>query len=308
MYVLTGVSGYLGSTMAEELLRRVDPAELVFTSRNTSALRQFAERGVRTVEADYDNPESLEEAFAGGKRLLMISGMLVGPHRRRQHQNVVEAARRAGIEHVVYTSYLGAGDPENDALVTLDHRFTEEAIMDSGMGWNFMRNSQYADAMAEEQAAMAVASGKSIGNTADGKVAFVARDDVAAVGVELLLGGGTPNTAYDITGPELLTYAQVGALIQEVSGRDVEIIDLTDEQMYAMWDAIGVPRESTGDFSQSPVPWCSDDMVSFGRAIREGSMAAHTTNVTDLTGRPGITLRELMQRAAPNWKVPAEQQ
>ena len=143
--------------------------------------------------------------------------------------------------------------------------------MDSGIGWNFLRNSQYADAMAEEQAAMAVGSGKSIGNTADGKVAFVARDDVAAVGVELLLGGGTPNTAYDITGPELLTYAQVGELIQEVSGRDIEIIDLTDEQMYAMWDAIGVPRESTGDFSKSPVPWCSDDMVSFGRSIRKAT-------------------------------------
>lgn len=307
MYVLTGVSGYLGSTMAEELLGRVDPAELVFTSRNAQALQKFADRGVRTVEADYDNPESLAAAFAGSKRLLMISGMLVGPLRRRQHQNVVEAAQRAGIEHVVYTSYLGAGDPENDALVTQDHRFTEEAIMASGMGWNFMRNSQYADAMAEEQAAMAVASGKSIGNTAAGKVAFVARDDVAAAGVELLLGGGAPNTAYDITGPELLTYAQVGALIQEVSGREIEIIDLTDEQMYAMWDGLGVPRESTGDFSNSPVPWCSDDMVSFGRAIREGKLAAHTTSLTELTGRPGITLRELMQRAAPHWKVPSVQ-
>jgi len=128
-----------------------------------------------------------------------------------------------------------------------------------------MRNSQYGDAMAENQAAIAITTGKSIGNAGDGRVAFIARDDVAAVAAALVSGVGERNRAYDVTGPESVSWNDVAALVAELSGAKVEVVDLTDEQMYAMWDSLGVPREATGDFSRSPVPWCSDGMVSLGR-------------------------------------------
>jgi NAD(P)H dehydrogenase (quinone) len=301
-YIVTGVGGYVGNRAAERLIERVDPSEVIVTSRDPETLARWSARGVQARRADYGDPALLEQAFRGGTRMLMVSAMLVGERRRAQHRHAVDAAKAARVQHIVYTSYLGAGNPELLALVAEDHRFTEEAIAASGVTWSFMRNSQYADAMAEQQGAMAVQSGRSVGNCGDGQVAFVSRDDVAAVGVELLLGKGEPNTAYDVTGPDLLTYRQVGELIAEVSGRDIEIVDLSDDEMYAMWDALGVPREASDD-PDAPVPWCSDDMVSFGRAIREGSMAVRTDVVEQLTGRPAEPLRTVMERFAHTWPV-----
>jgi NAD(P)H dehydrogenase (quinone) len=299
-YIVTGVSGYVGNRVAEILVERVDPARLIVTSRNEETLARWRERGADARYADYGDPDSLVRAFAGGDRLFMVSAMLVGPRRRAQHRHAIDAARAAGVQHVVYTSFLGARDPESKALVSEDHIFTEKAIREAGLGWTFMRNSQYADAMAEQIGQIASSSGKNIHNSGDGLMAFVSRDDVAAAGAELLLGAGEPNTAYEVTGPELLTYGNVGELIAELSGADVESISLSDDDFYAMWDAMGVPREADED-PDAAVPWCSDDMVSFGRDIRAGALAVRSTAVEDLTGRPAETLRTVMERSSPAW-------
>jgi len=306
MYVITGGSGYVGARAAELLLKEVPADQLILTSRNPAALQSFADRGVTVRAADFRDVEQTTEAFRGGKRLLMISTMEVGEERRRQHSNAIEAAKRAGIEYIAYTSYLGTDDPSNDAFVVHDHRHTEQEILRSGLSWNVMRDSQYADAMAIEHAAMSLVTGRSIGNAGDGQVGFVARDDVAAVAVALLLGKGEPNRGYDVTGPELLTQRQVGELIAEISGAPLEIVNLSDEEMYAMWDAAGVPREATDDFSHSPVPWCSHDMVTFGEAIREGRMARLSDTVQQLTGHRGKTMREVMIEASANWPPAAQ--
>lgn len=302
-YVVTGVGGYVGDRAARIVADCVGADRLIVTSRDETVLARWREQGVDARHADYGDSASLDAAFAGGTRLLMVSAMLVGERRRRQHDNAIAAARAAGVQHIVYTSYLGAGDADTQALVAEDHRHTEQRIEASGMTWSFLRNSQYADAMAEQQGAMAVQTGRSIGNTGEGTVAFVSRDDVAAVAAELLLGAGEPSAAYDVTGPELLTYRQVGELIAEVSGKDIEIVDLTDDEMYAMWDAMGVPRQASED-PDAPVPWCSDDMVSFGRTIREGGMAVRSDVVERLTGRPAESLRSVMERLAHTWPTP----
>lgn len=304
MYAVTGVGGYVGAQTARRLLEAVQPREVTVTSRNEAVLAEWRAKGVRAIRADYDDPAALTEAWRGMDAVFMVSAMQVGPVRQAQHRNAVEAARAAKIGRIVYTSFLGAGDPNINSFEIADHRFTEKLILDSGLAWNFMRNSQYGDAMAENQAAIAITTGKSIGNTGDGTVAFVARDDVAATAAALLQGRGMPNTAYDVTGPEAVNWRQVAAMITEISGVPIEVVDLTDEQMYAMWDALGVPREATGDFSRSPVPWCSDGMVSLGRAIRLGQLSAVTDVVEQLTGRKPKSLRELMREKAPSWPKP----
>jgi NAD(P)H dehydrogenase (quinone) len=124
---------------------------------------------------------------------------------------------------------------------------------------------------------------------------------VAATAAALMLGRGRRDVAYDVTGPEAVTWRQVAALITEFSGVPIEVVDLTDDEMYAMWDALGVPRAATGDFSRSPVPWCSDGMVSLGRAIRMGQLSTVTDTVEELTGHRPKTLRELMKEKAPSW-------
>jgi len=301
MYAVTGVGGYVGAQTARRLLEAVQPREVTVTSRNEAVLAQWRAKGVRAIRADYDDPAALAEAWRGMDAVFMVSAMQVGAVRQAQHRNAVEAAHAAKIGRIVYTSFLGAGDPQINSFEIADHRFTEQLILDSGLAWNFMRNSQYGDAMAENQAAIAITTGKSIGNTGEGTVAFIARDDVAATAAALLQGRGMPNTAYDVTGPEAVNWRQVAAMITQISGVPIEVVDLTDEQMYAMWDSLGVPREATGDFSRSPVPWCSDGMVSLGREIRLGHLSTVTDTVEQLTGRKPKSLRELMREKAPSW-------
>ncbi|MET4639247.1 NAD(P)H-binding protein [Mycetocola sp. 2940] len=306
MIIVTGVGGYVAGKTAERLLADVGPDELIVTSRNEERLAQWRDRGVDARKADYeDDVQALTEAFRGGTRLFMVSAMEAGPNRQRQHRNAVAAAQAAGIEHIVYTSFIGAEKSDVNSFEIADHKFTESLIIESGMSWTFLRNNQYADAMAENQAAIALTSGRSIGNTGDGQVAFVARDDVAAVAAKVLLGEGERNTAYEVTGPDLLTYREVGTMIADLSGAPIEIIDLTDEQMYEMWDALGVPRQATGDFSHSPVPWCSDGMVTFGQLVRSGNMAKVTDVVERFTGQKPRSLRDLMIERRHTWPVVA---
>lgn len=306
VYAVTGVGGYIGSAVVENLLQDgVPPQQIRVTSRNEETLARWRARGVQVHRADFNDPAALREAFQGAQRVFMVSTMEVGPVRQRQHRNAVEAAREAGVEHIVYTSFLNADKPHVSSFELTDHKFTEQLIRGSGMRFNFMRNNQYADAMAENQAAIAISTGRSIGNTGKGRVGFVSRDDVAAVAAKLLQGKGEPDTGYDVTGPEAIDYGQVAALIKDLSGAQFEVIDLTDEQMYAMWDSLGVPREATGDFSKSPVPWCSDGMVSFGRMIREGHLDVVTDVVERFTGRKPKSLRQLMIERRSTWPKPA---
>lgn len=302
MYVVTGVGGYIGAAVVENLLKDGVPAEEIgVTSRNEAVLARWRERGLQVHRADFNDKAALVEAFRGAGHLFMVSTMEVGSNRQQQHRNAVEAAKEAGVRHIVYTSFLTAGKPEVDSFEVTDHKFTEKLIRESGIHWNFMRNNQYADAMAENQAAIAISSGKSIGNTGGGRVGFVSRDDVAAVAAKLLQGKGELDKAYEVTGPETLDLREVAGLIKELSGATFDVIDLTDEQMYAMWDSLGVPREATGDFSRSPVPWCSDGMVSFGRMIREGHLDRVTDVVEQFTGRKPKSMRALMMERRHAW-------
>lgn len=304
MYAVTGVGGYVGAQTARRLMERVPASQIIVTSRNEKALAEWRAKGARAYKADYDDKAALIEAWRGVEAVFMVSAMQVGEVRRAQHKNAIEAAKAAGVKRLVYTSFLGAGDPGINSFEIADHRYTEKLILESGLGWNFMRNSQYGDAMAENQAAIAISTGKSIGNAGNGRVAFIARDDVAAVAAVLLAGGGERNKAYDVTGPEAVSWSDVAAMITEISGAPVEVVDLTDEQMYAMWDSLGVPREATGDFSRSPVPWCSDGMVSLGREIRLGHLSTVTDVVEKLTGRKPRSLRDLMKQRAASWPAP----
>jgi NAD(P)H dehydrogenase (quinone) len=305
MYVVTGVGGYVGAQTAKRLMERVPANQITVTSRNDAVLAEWRAKGARACKADYNDKSSLIEAFRNAECVFLVSAMEVGETRQRQHRNAVEAAKEAGAKRVVYTSFLGAGDPNIDSFEIADHRFTEKLILASGLGWNFMRNSQYGDAMAENQAAIAITTGKSIGNTGAGRVAFIARDDVAAVAAVLIAGGGERNRAYDVTGPTAVSWQDVAAMISQISGVPIEVIDLTDEQMYSMWDSLGVPREATGDFSRSPVPWCSDGMVSLARQIRFGNLSAVSNVVEQLTGKKPKSLRDLMKEKSASWPKPA---
>lgn len=298
--IVTGATGAFGRAAAQLLIERIDPRQLILTTRKPEQLAEFAARGASVRAADFDRPETLAAAFAGGDRMLLISTARVGS-RVGQHENAVKAAVQAGVRHVVYTSLLGAAEPANPAIVKLDHRATEQIIERSGARWTFLRDSQYAEAIATAVAVPALMSGSLPTNCPDGPIAFVSRDDCVACAAGVLTQDGHENRAYDITGPELLSFRKAVAMIVEMTGRPIELRSVSDEEMFAYFDSLGVPRHASDDPAKGPIPWSSDDMVSFGTSIREGFFNVLTDHVERITGRRPRTLRSVLEQFQPTW-------
>ena len=290
--VITGASGQFGRLVIAKLLESVPPGDLILLSRTPESLAGLAEQGCVVRKGDFDDPAGLEAAFAGGDRLLLISGTRVGK-RVPQHGGAIAAARKAGIAHVVYTSFLGAGDPDNTSEAVKDHSGTEELLRESGLVWTALRHAQYADAVTDVIAVMSVNNGRMLSVAGDGRMPFIWREDCALAAAAVMVSDGHENRAYNITGPELISFREVAAMIGEFTDQEV-VLDLTDEAgLYAMFDAIGVPREPVENPAPGDVPWNSDDMVSFEVALRDGHFAVESRDFEALTGEPPRSLRAL---------------
>jgi NAD(P)H dehydrogenase (quinone) len=303
MIIVTGASGAFGRAAAARLIERIPAGELILTSRTPEKLADFAARGADVRAADFDDPTTLDKAFAGGTKLLLISTARVGT-RVGQHANAIAAARRAGVGHIAYTSVLGAAEPGNPALVKLDHRATEEIIEGSGAAFTFLRDSQYAEAIAAAMVPGALAAGRIPDNAHEGRVAFVSREDCVACATEVLLQGAPhERRAYDITGPELMTIPAALALASEIAGRPIVVLPVDDEGMLRHFDSLGIPRHASDVVPEGPIRWSSDDMVTFGRSIREGYFDKLTPHVRQITGREPRSLREVMLAHRNLWPV-----
>jgi NAD(P)H dehydrogenase (quinone) len=298
--VVTGASGAFGTMTAERLLQRVPASELILVSRRPEALASFAERGVRIRYGDFDDRSSLMDAFAGVRRMLLISTLDVGERRRRQHRSAIEAAVACGVQHIVYTSSVGI-HPRSPAFVVADHLNTEEELRRCGVAFTFLRDGQYAEVIATMIAPLAVASGQWVTSTADGCMAFVSKKDCVEAAAIVLTTGGHEGAVYEITGPQLLTFRDAAQLAAQISGKPIEYVVVSHEEMQARFDAAGIPRRYVeGMYHKHTGAWASEEMMSYERAVREGYFAICSHHVQLITGRPATSLRDvyLANRAA----------
>ena len=291
--IITGVDGNFGSYAANSILGKVDKKDLIFTSPNKDALKKYLDMGIDARYADYNNAQQLKDAFHSGDVVLLISLPFVGEKRRRLHKNAIDGAIAAGVGKIIYTSTVGAGIPENKALVKVDHEYTEDYIWSKGVRWNILRNSQYAEAMVASYDQAAGRDGVLANNHGDGEMALISRNDCAEAAACVAAGAAKDNTIYDITGPELVSMQMLVQVGNEVTGQNVIYKFIDDEQMFRHFDSLGIPRTTEGDFSKAAFPYCSEDMVSYGRAIRLGQMNKLTNHVELLTGRSPRTIREI---------------
>jgi len=293
---ITGASGQYGRLATDKLIAQGRAEDLILMSRTPAKLAGREVQGCKVRCGDFDKPESLREAFEGADRLLLISGTRVGA-RVVQHQAAVDAALAVGVRHIAYTSFVNV-EPDNPAIVAVDHRKTENLIRASGLAWTFLRDAHYADAMVLMAGPGAIASGVWLSNAGLGLEAMVWREDCVDCAVAVLTEDGHENQAYAITGPELQSFAEVAAMMSEITGRPVEYVETDDEGMYTHFDSLGIPRKPVDDQSVKGIPWNSEDMVTFGQAIREGALAICTDDVERITGRPARSVRQMIEANA----------
>ena len=296
-YIFTGVDGNFGGKAAEVALKLLDKSQLIFTAPTEKGLAKYQAQGIETRVTDFNDPDSLAKAFAGAKKVLLISMPFVGEKRRQAHKNVIDACLASGVKQIVYTSLVNASDPTNPSIEKLDHAWTESYVENTDLDYIFLRNSQYAEAMISNYFAMAE-TGVLANNQADGKMAYISRQDCATAAA-YAMASDLEHSILNINGPELMTISDFVAIGNEATGKTVKYQAVSDEEDYAIFDKMGVPRTTDGKFKKgSSAPFSSDGMVTFGKAIREGKMSTHSDDFFKLTDQQPRTVKTMFENAA----------
>lgn len=295
--LLNGVDGNFGGKAAKILLERWPHEDLIFTAPTEKGLEKYKGLGVELRIADFNDEEGLVKAFTGADTMVLISMPFVGPKRRAAQKKALDAAVKAGVNKLVYTSIVGAGEKDIDTYEVNDHVWFEAYVKEQPIHYLFLRDSQYAEAMVSNYVNAYENTGNVLANNfGQGRMAYISRDDCAEAAACAAMSDWT-DRVIDVNGAEPLTLAEYLAIANEVTGHNVKYVEITDEQQYAFFDSIGVPRTTEDMWAQTATnfPFCSDGMVTFGRAIRLGQMSTFTDDFEKLTGRKPLTVREIFE-------------
>ena len=296
---ITGASGGFGRAATKKLLARISPADLILISRSPAALEDLRAAGADVRRGDFDDEASLAPAFKGADRMLLISTLDVG-RRGPQHLAAINAARDAGVRHIVYTSSDGAA-PDNPAVIAPDHYQTEQHLKASGLDYTIMRDSLYAEAAADLMAPPAIAFGEWRTCAGDGRVGFIPRDDCVSCAVEVLLSDGHERRTYAIAGEETWSLGEVSAELERMFDRTIDFVPISVAQRDAELEAIGLPAHfEPGLFTPGFGSSARDDIVSYEHGIREGYFATTSKDARTLLGRPPVDLRTFLEQSRAN--------
>ncbi|MFN3546432.1 MAG: SDR family oxidoreductase [Mesorhizobium sp.] len=283
--LVTGASGSLGGAVIRHLIdtEGVAPGRIIAVTRDPSKLDALAAEGVAVRGGDFDDEASLSAAFAGAGTVLVVSTDTFGvPGKRlRQHLAAVSAATRARASRIAYTSMFDPS-PDNPVLFAPDHAGTEEAIRASGIPYSIFRNGWYQENLAMSLPT-AIGMGKWFTSAGDGRTSYVRRDDLARAIAAGLARAPEGNATYTLSGAEALTNAEIAAMVSEVTGKPIAVVNLTDEQLADGMKAAGVPAQA--------VPL----LVSFEAATRSGILGTVTGDVEALSGRKPTPLRAWLE-------------
>jgi NAD(P)H dehydrogenase (quinone) len=259
--LVTGASGHFGRTAVEELLAR-GATKIVAGTRDPDKLVDLRDRGVEVRRVDFDEAESLPQAFAGIDRMLMVSTDGIGK-RIAQQTAAVDAAKAAGVKHIIYTSAPAARPNAEARTILQEHFATELAIAGSGLDFTILRNHMYAENNLAGVAQI-VASGQLFGLVGDRGTDYVTRADAArtAAGALLLASG---KAIEDVTGPAAVTDTERAALLSELSGKPVTSIAVTSDELAAGMVAAGLPR----DFADVLVAFQVDAVLGYHGVVTE---------------------------------------
>ncbi|MGY1837985.1 MULTISPECIES: SDR family oxidoreductase [unclassified Modestobacter] len=271
---VTGSTGHLGGRVARLLADAGVRQQLLV--RDPSRAPQLP--GATVARAPYGDRGAVRDALAGVSVVLMVSASETAD-RVDQHRTFLDAAVEAGVEHLVYTSFESAA-PDATFTLARDHWATEQHAREIGLPATFLRDQLYLDSLVE----FVGPDGAIRGPAEDGRVAAVARDDIADAAVAVLRDP-VPHAGrtWSLTGPEALTLHEVAATISAVTGTAARYVPETLDEAYASRASYGAPD------------WQVEAWVSTYTAIADGSLAGVTDHVAELTGHPARSMEQVLR-------------
>ncbi|PXY02159.1 NAD(P)-dependent oxidoreductase [Marinifilum breve] len=231
---VTGATGQLGSIVIEELKKRVSAENIVALARNTE---KAAALGIEAREFDYSKPEILDNALKGIDRLLLISGSEIG-QRTQQHKNVIDAAKKADVNWIVYTSILHADT--TDIVLAPEHVETEKILKESGVEHTLLRNGWYHENYTVSVPG-AVGGGAFLGSAGEGKISSAARADYAEAAAMVLADETHKGKTYELAGDEFYTLSMLAEEISRQTGKNIPYNNLPEEEFANILENIGLP-------------------------------------------------------------------
>jgi NAD(P)H dehydrogenase (quinone) len=279
--VVTGATGKLGGLVVDQLLERGVPAdEIVAAGRNADRLKHHEDRGVRTATMDYDDSDSLRQAFAGADKLLLVSGSQTG-QRIRQHGNAVTAAKDVGVGLVAYTSIVRADS--STLLLAAEHRATENMLRAAQLPFVFLRHSWYMENYTG-QMPVYLDQGAILGCADEGRVSAATHADLAAAAAVVLSTDGHERAAYELGGDDAFTMSELAAEMTRQTGKTVEYRDFSVDAYTELLVQNGVPR---GDAA----------IIADGdRGVAAGELLVETGDLSRLIGRSAERLHEAIAK------------
>lgn len=283
MIAIIGASGQLGRRTVEALLASEHPPDQVIAAvRTPEKVKSWQDQGIQVRRADYDEPESLASALDGVQRVLLVPSVALPVERVRQYDNAITAARNAGVEHIVHYGLVPT-TVASQFLVTPFLLFAESAIRTSGLSWTILRNSLYADPIADWVPSI-VKLGTIPYPTGNGRCAFISREDIARAGAAVLTKDGHEGCTYNLTGPQALKTKDLCDIVSRVTGKPVEYKDATEK------DYIDVCRE------EGEPEFMTQFLLTLYRDINNGLLDVVTDDIERLSGQPAESFESFLSR------------
>lgn len=280
MILIGGATGQLGQAVVQQLSARGGKGRFAVLARDAEKAKQYSDQGIEVRLADFDSPASLPAAFAGIDKFLFISTM--SQDRGPQQLAVVDAAAAAGVRHVVYTG-LAIKDIAVSAVRDLmaSHFETEDRIRTSGMGWTFLRNTMYAEAIAQIVGPNALSDGIFL-PAGTGHVPYALRAEMGEAAANLLLQDGHAGQTYTITGNDGSSFADIAAALSRLTGKALTYHDISEDKLRDALRASGMPEF---------VIWLTLGTL---RDIRDGQYDLRSRDLETLLGRPPASLDAML--------------
>ncbi len=276
MIAITGATGQLGQLVIEQLLKTVPASQLVAIVRNPAKADALSQQGVTVRQADYTDQAAFSAALAGVDKLLLISSSEVG-QRAPQHQNVINAAKAAGVKFIAYTSLLHADT--SPLGLHVEHVDTEKALAASGIPYALLRNGWYTENYLAS-APPALEHGVFIGSAGEGKIASATRADYAAAAARVISEEGHAGKVYELAGDQAWTLGELAAELSRQSGKNVVYQNLSEADFAAALKGVGLPAGLADMLADSDV------------GASKGGLFDDSHTLRALLGRPTTSLAE----------------